>query len=126
MSVRILIVEDHPLNLELARDILEARGHTVDAATNVEEAVLALRGPRPDVILLDVQIPGGGGEVVLQHIRGDPGTARVPVVAVTAFAMDGDRERFLAQGFDAYISKPLDVRAFGPEVESIAGQAGAS
>ena len=118
MGARILVVEDHPLNLRLVRDILEYRGHAVEAATSVEAARQALSGARPDLVLLDIQLPGGGGEALLREIRGSAALAGLPVIAVTALAMEGDRERLLHAGFDGYLSKPIDTRAFGPEIES--------
>ena len=120
--IKILVVEDHPLNRKLFHALLEDRGHEIVEATNVEEARLRLAGSRPDLVLLDVIIPGGGGELVLRDIRLSPNLASLPVIAVTALAMPGDRERLLAKGFDAYISKPIDTVTFGQTVESIVRQ----
>ena len=114
----ILVVEDNPMNRILVRDILSRRGHEVTEATNVQEGRERLATAIPDLVLLDIQIPGGGGEVLLLQIRAEPRLARVPVIAFTAYAMRGDRERFLATGFDGYISKPIDTRKFGAEVEA--------
>lgn len=116
MSV-ILLVEDHPLNRRLAHDILELRGHEILLANDVEQARLRLDDQRIEIVLLDVQIPGGGGEAVLRTIRSDATLARLPVVAVTALAMSGDRARLLASGYDGYISKPLDTKTFADEIE---------
>jgi len=118
MSARILVVEDNPLNLRHVRDILEFRGHHVDTATTVDEGRQRLLAARPDLLLLDVQVPGGGGETLLREIRRDASLAGLPIVAVTAQAMDGDRQRLLDAGFDGYVSKPIDTRAFGPLIES--------
>lgn len=118
MNARVLIVEDNPLNLRLLREVLEHRGHGVDWAMSVDQARQRLRATRPDLILLDIQIPGGGGELLLREIKSDPCYAGVPVIAVTALAMEGDRQRLLKLGFDGYFSKPIDTRAFGPAVES--------
>jgi CheY-like chemotaxis protein len=115
---RILVVEDHPLNRRLVRDILEFRGHEVLEATNVEEARARLLERKAEIVLLDVQIPGGGGEAVLGTIRQDPDLTKLPVIAVTALAMAGDRARLLAAGFDGYISKPIDTMNFPNEVEA--------
>jgi CheY-like chemotaxis protein len=115
---RILIVEDNEMNLLLARDVLEARGHEVVAATSAVQCRERLRGPRPDVVLMDIRLPDGDGESLLHEIRAAPTLAALPVVAVTAQAMHGDRERFMEAGFDGYLSKPLDIRTFGTEVES--------
>jgi two-component system cell cycle response regulator DivK len=118
MKVRVLLVEDNFLNRMLARDILLSRGHEIVEAGSADEAKAKLAGFVPDIILLDVQIPGGGGQAVLSFIRSRPALAAIPVVAVTALAMPGDKERLLASGFDFYISKPIDTRGFGPTVES--------
>ncbi|MHB2019893.1 MAG: ATP-binding response regulator [Candidatus Xenobia bacterium] len=118
--LKVLIVEDNLLNRRLVRDILCHRGHQVLEAGSVPEARACLRESLPDVVLLDIQIPGGGGEMLLAEIRQEPRLASLTVVAVTAFAMSGDRERLLAEGFDAYISKPIETLTFGPEVESLA------
>jgi CheY-like chemotaxis protein len=118
--LRILVVEDNALNLRLVRDILEMRGHKIDAAGDVAEARLRLRAAPLSLVLMDIQIPGGGGELLLKEIRADAALASLPVVAVTAQAMDGDRQRLLAAGFDGYLSKPIDVRTFAATVESFA------
>lgn len=115
---RILIVEDNALNLQLVRDILEYRGHEIYAAGTVGECRVYLGTLLPDLILLDVQIPGGGGELLLKEIRNNNDYAAVPIIAVTALAMSSDRERLLQAGFDGYISKPIDTRSFGPEIET--------
>ena len=118
MRATILVVEDNPLNLQLVRDILEYRGHAVEVAMTVPDARLRLQAGRPDLVLLAIQVPGGGGETLLREIRASAALADLPVIAVTALAMDGDRERLLAAGFDGYLSKPIDTRTFGPTVES--------
>lgn len=117
-GARILVVEDNPLNRRLVQAILVHRGHEVLEATTVDEGLAAARARPPDVAVIDIQLPGGGGERLLREIRATPALARLPCVAVTAFAMHGDRERLLAAGFDAYVSKPIDTAAFGPLVES--------
>jgi two-component system cell cycle response regulator len=125
-KARIFIVEDNALNLRLHQDILEYRGHQVSSASNTGQAWEALQRERPDLLLLDIHVPGGGGEKLLREIRATPPLASLPVIAVTALAMEGDRERLLAQGFDGYLAKPIDTRTFGPAVESFLPQAGAS
>jgi len=114
----ILVVEDNPLNRLLVHDILELRGHEVLEAATVDEARRALAERRPDLLLLDVQIPGGGGEAVIREVRGRADLADLPIVAVTSLAMPGDRERLLSIGFQGYLSKPIDTRTFGPAIES--------
>jgi len=113
----ILVVEDNFLNRVLARDVLERRSHRIIEAVSVEEAREKLKGELPDVVLLDIGLPGGGGELLMKEIRADVRLAKLPVIAVTAYAMVGDKERFLAAGFDGYLSKPINTRTFGPEVE---------
>ncbi|HVJ88949.1 MAG TPA: response regulator [Labilithrix sp.] len=122
---RVLLVEDHHFNRRLIRDVLGFRGHEVVEAHDVEQARERLREGRPDVVLLDIQIPGGGGEAVLRTIRETPELTRLPVVAVTALAMSGDRARILALGFDGYISKPIDTKTFASEVEAFIEERGA-
>jgi two-component system cell cycle response regulator DivK len=115
---RILVVEDNPLNRLLVHDILELRGHTVVEAATVDEARELLQRERPDLLLLDVQIPGGGGEAVIRDVRQRAELADLPIVAVTSLAMPGDRERLLSIGFQGYLSKPIDTRTFAAAVES--------
>lgn len=115
----VLVVEDNSLNRALLRDILEYGGHAVIEAGAVQDAWAALGGDPPDLVLLDVLIPGGGGEHLIQRIRGEARLARLPVVAVTALAMPGDRERLLRAGFDEYVSKPYDTLALSDLVESL-------
>jgi two-component system cell cycle response regulator DivK len=115
---RILVVEDNPLNRLLVHDILELRGHAVVEAATVDEARALLATERPDLLLLDVQIPGGGGEAVIREVRQRADLADMPIVAVTSLAMPGDRERLLSIGFQGYLSKPIDTRTFGAAIES--------
>jgi CheY-like chemotaxis protein len=115
---RILIVEDNALNRMLLHDLLELRGHEVVEAATVDEARRALDAGRLDLLLLDVQIPGGGAEAVIRHARARADFAEIPIVAVTSLAMPGDRERLLGSGFQGYLSKPIDTRTFGTVVEA--------
>ena len=115
---RILLVEDNAINRQLANDILEHAGFEVVEATNVDEGRARLRERTPHLVVMDIQIPGGGGELLLREIRADERTAGLPVVAVTALAMDGDRERLLAAGFNGYVSKPIDTRGFAATIAS--------
>lgn len=94
------------------RDLLELHGFLCVPVETAEEALEAVRGEPFDLVLLDVQLPGMDGVTALRALRSEPCATSVPVIAVTAFAMRGDRERFLADGFDDYISKPIDVRSF--------------
>jgi two-component system, cell cycle response regulator DivK len=107
---RILVVEDNAKNMKLFRDVLTATGYRTLEATTGTEAVDMASEHRPDLVLMDIQLPDLDGVTALQRLRGDERTATIPVLALTAQAMHGDRERFLAAGFDGYLSKPVDVR----------------
>ena len=109
---QILVVEDNEKNMKLVRDVLVATGYrTLEAATG-DQAVELAAEHSPDLVLMDIQLPDVDGVNVLGRLRADERTARIPVLAVTAQAMHGDRERFLAAGFDGYVSKPLNIREF--------------
>jgi two-component system, cell cycle response regulator DivK len=112
----VLLVEDNDRNLKLARDVLEYAGFTVLVAMSGEEAVARARSAAPDLILMDLQLPGIDGHEALGQLRHDASTATIPVVALTAYAMRQDRERVLAAGFDGYLQKPIDVRRFPDQV----------
>jgi CheY-like chemotaxis protein len=119
-AARILIVEDNPLNRLLIHDLLVLRGHEVLEAATVDEAlaVLADADLLPDMLLLDVQIPGGGAEAIIREVQRRPELSALPIVAVTSLAMPGDRERLLSIGFQGYLSKPIDTRTFGAAIET--------
>jgi two-component system cell cycle response regulator DivK len=107
---RVLVVEDNEKNMKLFRDVLEASGfRTLGATTGLQAVELAVE-QSPDLVLMDIQLPDLDGVHALQRLRADARTATIPVVALTAQAMHGDRERFLAAGFDGYVSKPVNVR----------------
>jgi len=114
----VLIVDDNEKNLRLARDVLGFAGfRTLEAATGAAAISLATEH-LPDVVLLDIRLPDMDGSDAVVQLRGDPRTATIPVVALTSFAMMGDRERFLAAGFDGYLEKPISVRDFPGQVRS--------
>jgi CheY-like chemotaxis protein len=113
---RILVVEDDLWSRRLVFELLVLRGHDVLCAAGVGDGRAQLDSVKFDAVLLDINIPGGGGEILLREIR--EYNAVMPVIAFTASAMTGDRERFLAEGFTGHISKPIDVRSFGETVES--------
>ena len=115
-SARVLIVEDNPLNLKLVRDVLMKAGFEVIEACTGEEGVARAQDSQPDMILMDLQLPGINGTQALRLIRNDPSGAMIPVVALTAFAMSEDRDRALLEGFDGYVSKPISVRALPHQV----------
>ena len=117
----ILIVEDNEKNLKLARDILQFRGYRTIEAGTAEEGIELARAQQPDLVLMDVQLPGMDGVTALGHLRAEPATASIPVVALTAFAMKDDQERFLAAGFDGYLVKPINIREFPEQVQGFLG-----
>ena len=108
----VLVVEDNEINMELVRDVLQAKGYRTLEATSGEAALELVHERAPDLILLDIQLPGMDGVATLAQLRDLAGTAQTTVVALTSQAMEGDRESFLAAGFDGYISKPIDVPEF--------------
>jgi two-component system cell cycle response regulator DivK len=122
----VLIVEDNPRNLKLARDVLNHQGYETLEAANAEDALALARDRHPDLVLMDVQLPGMDGVQALDRLRSDPETRDIPVIAVTAFAMKDDRERFLAVGFDRYLAKPLDIHQLPRQVAEALAAAGAS
>jgi two-component system cell cycle response regulator DivK len=106
---RILVVEDNEKNMKLFRDVLQAKGYNTLEATTGEEAVELALSHEPALVLMDVQLPGIDGVEALARLRRDERTASIPVLALTAQAMHGDRERFLDAGFTGYLAKPVDV-----------------
>jgi two-component system, cell cycle response regulator DivK len=118
---RVLVVEDNEKNMKLFRDLLQAKGYETLEATSAERALELARAQELDLILMDVQLPGMDGVTALTHLRADEATSGTTVVALTAQAMAGDRERFLDAGFDGYISKPVDVPEFLQAVEQYCG-----
>ena len=116
MSDLILIVEDNEKNMKLARDLLTYHGFEIVEATNAEDGLALARERMPHLILMDIQLPGMDGVTALGKLRADSATAKIPVVALTASVMKEDRERFGKAGFDGFITKPIDVRAFPQQV----------
>jgi two-component system, cell cycle response regulator DivK len=118
MSTRalVLIIEDNPRNLKLVRDVLNHAGYPTLEAETAEDGLALARDRQPGLVLMDVQLPGMDGVQALTRLRSDPATRDIPVVALTAFAMKADRERFLAAGFDNYVEKPLDIHEFPRQV----------
>lgn len=116
----ILVVEDNDMNMQLVEYLLEERGYAIAKATSGEEA-LAVAGDAtralPDLILMDIHLPGVDGLSVVRKIKGDERTRNVPILALTAHAMRGDKDRFLEAGCDGYISKPIDVKTFVSAIE---------
>jgi len=116
MTYVILVVEDNERNLKLVRDVLEYAGYDVRVARTAEDGITLAVSEPPDLVLMDLQLPGIDGMEALRRLRESPRTADIPVVAVTAQAMKQDRERALAAGFNGYIEKPISVRAFPGQV----------
>jgi len=118
---QVLVVEDNEKNMKLFRDVLQATGFATLEATTGEEAVELALAHRPALVLLDVQLPGIDGVEALARLRGDERTEAIPVLALTAQAMHGDRERFLEAGFDGYLSKPVDIVELIATVRELCG-----
>ena len=108
----VLVVEDNPANMTLAVFLLQSAGHTVLSATDAEAGLTLARAQHPDLILMDIQLPGMDGLEATQLLKGDEATRAIPVIALTALAMKGDEERIRAAGCDGYIAKPLAYRDF--------------
>jgi len=115
MGVKILVVEDNEKNRILIRDLLEYHGYEVLEAVNGEAGAKMARTHRPDLILMDIQMPVMDGLTAVKLLKSDPETKNIRLIALTSFAMKGDRERFLKAGFDDYIAKPIDTRTL-PEI----------
>ncbi len=111
MSARILIVDDNPLNLKLVSYLMQASGYAVRTAVDAASASVEVRDHRPNVILMDLQLPGVDGLSLTRQLKENPDTKDIVVIAVTAYAMKGDRERAIAAGCDDYVTKPIDTRA---------------
>ena len=112
----ILIVEDDPKNLKLIRDLLQIRGYTALEATDGKQGVDMARAKMPDLILMDIQMPVMDGFEAISILKADPVTKSIPIIALTAFAMQGDKEKCMEAGCNDYITKPLDTRAFVTKV----------
>jgi two-component system cell cycle response regulator len=109
---RVLVVEDNPASLDLMVYLLKAFGHTPLSARDGLEGIEAARRERPDLILCDIQLPGADGVEVCRQLKQDPDLQKIPLVAITAYAMVGDRERMLGEGFNGYLSKPINPQTF--------------
>ncbi len=120
---RILIIEDNELNMKLLHDVLEAHGYATITAAEGAAALPLARAHRPDLILMDLQLPGMSGLEAVGELKSDPETRQIPVVAVTAFAMVGDERRALVGGCDGYVSKPIQLTDFLDLVKRFIGTA---
>lgn len=119
---KILIVEDNEMNLKLIRTVLKAKGFLLAEARDGEEALKIAVAERPDIILIDIQIPKVDGLEVTRRIRAMDDLKDIKIIAITAHAMEGDRKKFLEAGCDGYIAKPINTRTFIDEIEAIFNQ----
>ena len=117
MPHRILIVEDNENNRSLLKDILSFHGYQVAVACDGQEGVALARALMPDLILMDIQMPGLDGMTACCMLKKDPATSGLTIIALTSFAMQGDQEKFLAAGFDGYLSKPISTRELPGQVK---------
>lgn len=115
----ILIAEDNPINRELLRELLEIRGYMVAEACDGQEALAMVEQAPPDIVLLDIGMPLMDGFGVVRKLRENPRFISLPIVAVTAYAMQGDREKILSSGFDGYLSKPVNAAALVQELSRL-------
>jgi len=115
----ILIVEDNEKNLKLVRDLLQFHGYETIEAMTAEEGIEIARTHHPALILMDIQLPGMDGKIALQHLRADPLTKAIPVVALTASVMTSERDEILKAGFDDYQSKPISIKEFIPAIKNV-------
>ncbi|OLC52143.1 MAG: two-component system response regulator [Chloroflexi bacterium 13_1_40CM_4_68_4] len=118
----VLIVEDNEKNMKLARDVLQFKGFRTLSAASAEDGIALASAEHPDLILMDIQLPGMDGIAALRRLRTNPDTAKIPVIAFTASVMKEDRDRFDAAGFDGRILKPIDVKDFPEQVRRFAEQ----
>ena len=119
MSATVLVVEDNALNLKLVRDVLGHAGYRVLEAGNAERGIELAQAEGPDLILMDVELPGIDGVEALRRLRADAATSSIPIIALTALAMKEDRERFLSSGFDGYLEKPVSVPELSGQVAAL-------
>ncbi len=118
-ATRVVVVDDNLLNLELITFLLQDEGFEVEAVTDAEAALAAANLRRPEIFVIDVQLPGVSGLDLLRQLRSNPETTDVCAVIVTSYAMDADRERAHAAGCDHYFTKPIDTRHFASEVRKV-------
>lgn len=119
MTIKILVVDDNQVSRELIREVLNSPDQVVLEAENGEEALEMILAERPDIVLLDIQIPAFDGFEVLRRLRSDPRFDNLPVIALSAYAMQRDYEKALKLGFDDYITKPIDISALRVRIEEI-------
>ena len=117
----ILVVEDNRLNLELVTDLLESAGYTVRTAASAEEGLRLAAEERPDLILMDIRLPGMDGHAAVKILKQSAATRSIPTIALTAQAMKGDEATAKVSGFDGYLSKPIDTRSFSDQIKAFLG-----
>ena len=117
-ACKILIIEDNPVNMELATDLLEIAGYEVMQASSAEDGLELARTQHPDLVLMDLSLPGMDGLTATRHLCADPATSCLPIVVLTANVMKGDETRCREAGASGYIAKPIDTRAFALQVAS--------
>jgi CheY-like chemotaxis protein len=116
MKAKILVVDDNPTNLKLVSDLLEFEGHEILRAADAEDAQVILAGALPELILMDIALPGMDGLTLTRKLKSDARTGHIRIVALTAFAMKGDEQKAYDAGCDGYITKPIDTRALPAQV----------
>lgn len=122
--IRVLIAEDNATNRELLRELLEARGYVVEEASDGQAALRMMEHSAPDILLLDIGMPVLDGYAVVRKVRENPRLVHLPVLAVTAYAMQGDREKILSSGFDGYLPKPVNAGLLIEEIKRLLARAG--
>ena len=115
----VLIIDDHPMNIELASFVLSSHGFETSSAADADEALQRIAGQRPDLILMDIQMPGTDGLSLTRRLKANPALRSIVVVAFTAYAMKGDESRLLAAGCDGYLAKPINVASFAAQVRTL-------
>ncbi len=125
-SATVLIVDDNPTNLKLAAEVLECEGHTIARARDADEAQEVLKHTQPDLILMDIQMPGMDGLTLTRLLKANPSYQHIPIVALTAFAMKGDEDKAREAGCYSYITKPIETRRFPGQVAEILATAAKS
>ena len=119
MNSRILIVDDNPVNLKLAADVLESASFAIDRAIDAEQAQCMLTGTLPDLILMDIALPGMDGLTLTRKLKADPRFKEIPIIVLTASAMKGDDRKALEAGCTSYITKPIDTRKLAQQVQAV-------
>jgi len=120
----ILIIEDNEKNRKLCRDVLRVKGYRTIESETAEAGLDLARGESPDLILMDIQLPGMDGITAMKQLKADPNTKSIPIIAITASAMTNNRTAMLAEGFDGYQTKPITLKDFFSEVERVLGAGG--